>query len=67
MILPENKGSGGIWGFFKMLRDYRRFSAYGISYMYRKWIEGTYELSADEAADLLFGMMPETLRCYWVD
>jgi len=40
---------------------------YGISYMYRKWIEGKYELSADEAADLLFEMMPETLSCYWVD
>ncbi len=39
---------------------------YGISYMYRKWIEGKYELSADEAADLLYGMMPETLSCYWV-
>ena len=24
---------------------------YGICYMYRKWIEGKYELSADEAAD----------------
>lgn len=39
---------------------------YGICYMYRKWIEGKYELSADEAADLLYEMMPETLNCYWV-
>ena len=31
-----------------------------------KWIEGKYDLSADEAADLLYGMMPETLSCYWV-
>ena len=39
---------------------------YGICYMYRKWIEGKYELSADKAADLLYEMMPETLSCYWV-
>ena len=39
---------------------------YGISHMYRKWIEGRYELSADEAADLLFEMMPKSLSCYWV-
>lgn len=40
---------------------------HGICYMYRKWIEGKYELSANEAADLLFDMMPKTLNCYWVD
>lgn len=39
---------------------------YGICYMYRKWIDGKYDLSADQAADLLYGMMPETLSCYWV-
>ena len=35
--------------------------------MYRKWIEGKYELSVDEAADLLYGMMPTTLSGFWVN
>ena len=38
---------------------------YGICYMYRKWIEGKYNLTADEAADRLYEMMPESLKHYW--
>lgn len=39
---------------------------YGISYMYKKWVMGEYPMSADEAADALFALMPATLRDYWV-
>lgn len=38
---------------------------YGISYMYKKWTCGQYEISCDEAADALYEMMPETLKHYW--
>jgi len=38
---------------------------YGISYMYKQWIKGRYHVSADEAADKLFEMMPASLRSYW--
>lgn len=62
-ITCTNRGGAGLTPQEEMQLD---VFCYGISYMYRKWIEGAYELSADEAADLLFGMMPETLRCYWV-
>lgn len=39
---------------------------YGISYMYKNWVLGRYPLSADQAADALFQMMPESLKHYWV-
>lgn len=40
---------------------------YGISYMYKKWIlGGSYDLTADEAADKLYELMPETLKHYWL-
>lgn len=39
---------------------------YGISYMYKNWVLGRYPLSADQAADALFQMMPESLKYYWV-
>lgn len=39
---------------------------YGICYMYRKWIEGKYDLDAEEAADRLYELMPETLKHYWI-
>lgn len=38
---------------------------YGISFMYKKWVNSTYDISAEEAADRLFEMMPPTLRDYW--
>lgn len=38
---------------------------YGISFMYKNWINNRYNISADEAADCLFEMMPATLRTYW--
>jgi AcrR family transcriptional regulator len=38
---------------------------YGISYMYKEWIKGHYDVTVDEAADKLFEMMPATLRAYW--
>lgn len=38
---------------------------YGVSYMYKKWTLGKYELNADDAADLLYAMMPGTLKDYW--
>lgn len=62
-VTRENRGGKGLTPQEELQLD---VFCYGISYMYRKWIEGKYELSADEAADLLFEMMPETLSCYWV-
>ena len=62
-ITVENRGGEGLTPQEELQLD---VFCYGICYMYRKWIEGKYELSADEAADLLFAMMPETLSCYWV-
>lgn len=38
----------------------------GISSMYRKWIFDGYALTANEAADALFEMMPESLKYYWL-
>lgn len=38
---------------------------YGVSYMYKKWTLDHYPLSADEAADALYGIMPESLKYYW--
>lgn len=38
---------------------------YGTSYMYKKWTLGKYDLTADEAADLLYDMLPTSLRYYW--
>lgn len=35
---------------------------HGIPYMYENWIFGRYALSAREAADTLYRLMPETLR-----
>lgn len=37
----------------------------GISYMYKKWVFGEYDMTADEAADALYAIMPPTLRNYW--
>lgn len=38
---------------------------YGISYMYKKWTMGKYNITPARAADLLYEMMPETLKYYW--
>ena len=62
-ITRENRGGKGLTQQEELQLD---VFCYGISYMYRRWIEGKYELSAEEAADLLFEMMPETLSCYWM-
>lgn len=37
----------------------------GISAMYRKWIFEGYPLTASEAADALFELMPDSLKYYW--
>ncbi len=38
---------------------------YGVSEMYKHWIFGKYTISASEAADALYEMMPESLKHYW--
>ena len=38
---------------------------WGISYMYKKWTLGQYDLDADTAADALFALMPESLKHLW--
>ncbi|MBE6473894.1 MAG: TetR family transcriptional regulator [Coriobacteriaceae bacterium] len=61
-ITVDNRGGAGLTQQEELQLD---VFCYGICYMYRKWIEGKYDLPADEAADVLYDMMPETLRCYW--
>ena len=62
-ITQQNRGGAGLTPQEELQLD---VFCYGICYMYRRWIEGGYALSADEAADLLYEMMPKTLSCYWV-
>ena len=62
-ITTENRKGAGLTPQEELQLD---VFCYGISYMYRKWIEGNYELSAEEAADLLYEMMPKSLSGYWV-
>lgn len=38
---------------------------YGISFMYKKWIVGQYDISPAAAANRLFEIMPPTLKDYW--
>lgn len=38
---------------------------YGISYMYKKWITGHYDIAPSDAADRLYEIMPPTLKGYW--
>lgn len=38
---------------------------FGISFMYKQWIAGKYDVDAATAADRLYEMMPETLKGYW--
>ena len=38
---------------------------YGISYMYKKWTLGQYDIDPDRAADALFSIMPENLKHFW--
>ncbi len=38
---------------------------YGISEMYKNWILGKYKVEADDAANALYEMMPESLKHYW--
>lgn len=37
----------------------------GISYMYQNWIFGQYDITAGDAADTLYDLMPESLKYYW--
>lgn len=38
---------------------------YGISYMYKKWINAQYDITPSDAADRLYEIMPPTLKDYW--
>lgn len=62
-ITEANRQGEGLTDIEEMQLD---VFCYGISYMYRKWIEGKYSVGADEAADKLYDMMPETLKRYWL-
>ncbi len=62
-ITQLNRGGDGLTHGEMMQLD---VFCFGISYMYRLWIEGNhYHLSPDEAADHLYAIMPETLKHYW--
>lgn len=61
-ITRQNRGGKGLTESETMQLD---VFCYGISYMYKEWINGAYDISAEEAADRLFEMMPPTLRGYW--
>lgn len=39
---------------------------YGVSYMYKKFVMGAYDVSIDEAAAELYEMMPASLHGYWL-
>jgi len=38
---------------------------HGVSYMYEDWISGKYDLTGEEAASLLYNMMPDSLKYRW--
>lgn len=38
---------------------------FGISHVYQKWASGDYSLSAQAAADLLYSMVPRSLKHSW--
>lgn len=61
-ITRQNRSGKGLTNSEVMQLD---VFCYGISYMYKKWVNGFYDISAEEAADRLFEMMPVTLRDYW--
>lgn len=62
-ITKANRGGQGLNEGEKMQLD---VFCYGISYMYKHWIAGNYDLTADKAADLLFDIMPASLKFYWM-
>lgn len=62
-ITRENRNGAGYTPEEQMQVD---VFCYGISYMYKKWTLGKYSISAEKAADLLYEMMPETLKGYWL-
>lgn len=61
-ITRQNRDGEGLTDFEAMQLD---VFCYGISFMYKEWVNGVYGISAEEAADRLFDMMPATLRDYW--
>lgn len=61
-ITRQNRDGEGLTDSENMQLD---VFCYGISFMYKEWINGIYDISADEAANRLFEMMPPTLRDYW--
>lgn len=61
-ITRENRGGQGFTPEEVLQVD---VFCYGISYMYKKWTLGQYPISAEKAADLLYAMMPESLKYYW--
>lgn len=61
-ITRQNRGGEGFTDSEAMQVD---VFCYGISFMYKEWVNGVYDISAEEAADRLFEMMPSTLRDYW--
>lgn len=61
-ITRQNRGGEGLTPEEALQLD---VFCYGITYMYRKWNNGEYEIDAKTAADRLYDMMPETLKDYW--
>lgn len=39
---------------------------FGVSHVYREWASGEYDLSAQAAADLLYSMVPQSLKHSWL-
>lgn len=58
-LTEKYRGKAGITEVERMQLD---VFCYGISYMYKRWISGEYDISPDAAADALYAMMPESLR-----
>lgn len=62
-ITAQNRGGKGLTQEEDMQLD---VLCYGISYMYKKWTLGRYELDPAAAADALYSIMPESLKHYWL-
>lgn len=61
-ITKENRNGAGFTAEESLQCD---VFCHGITFMYQNWIFGKYPISADRAADVLYDLMPDSLRHYW--
>lgn len=63
LVTKQNRGGAGLTQVEELQLD---VFCYGVSYMYKKFVMGAYDVSIDEAAAELYEMMPASLRGYWL-